>query len=140
MYLKRRVKIFIPKFSLFQIPFLINLVNQFSMKVYFFIIDSVVEEGTTARLFHWKEISYWFKSMIQVSIFTDLSKYKFVKRNNKMYEIYRLSYSLYTCINLKISKRIILKFRLEERRILQSVKLHANINRKLNCPRENLRC
>lgn len=137
--MKRRVKIFIPKFSLFQIPFLINLVNQFSMKVYFFIIDSVVEEGT-ARLFHWKEISYWFKSMIQVSIFTDLSKYKFVKRNNKMYEIYRLSYSLYSCINLKISKRIILKFRLEERRILQSVKLHANINRKLNCPRENLRC
>lgn len=138
--MKRRVKIFIPKFSLFQIPFLINLVNQFSMKVYFFIIDSVVEEGTTARLFHWKEISYWFKSMIQVSIFTDLSKYKFVKRNNKMYEIYRLSYSLYACINLKISKRIILKFSLEERRILQSVKLHANINRKLNCPRENLRC
>lgn len=138
--MKRRVKIFIPKFSLFQIPFLINLVNQFSMKVYFFIIDSVVEEGTTTRLFHWKEISYWFKSMIQVSIFTDLSKYKFVKRNNKMYEIYRLSYSLYACINLKISKRIILKFRLEERRILQSVKLHANINRKLNCPRENLRC
>lgn len=138
--MKRSVKIFIPKFSLFQIPFLINLVNQFSMKVYFFIIDSVVEEGTTARLFHWKEISYWFKSMIQVSIFTDLSKYKFVKRNNKMYEIYRLSYSLYACINLKISKRIILKFRLEERRILQSVKLHANINRKLNCPRENLRC
>lgn len=78
--------------------------------------------------------------MIQVSIFTDLSKYKFVKRNNKMYEIYRLSYSLYAYINLKISKRIILKFRLEERRILQSVKLHANINRKLNCPRENLRC
>lgn len=138
--MKRRVKIFIPKFSLFQISFLINLVNQFSMKVYFFIIDSVFEEGTTARLFHWKEISYWFKSMIQVSIFTDLSKYKFVKRNNKMYEIYRLSYSLYACINLKISKRIILKFRLEERRILQSVKLHANINRKLNCPRENLRC